>query len=106
MLAAVIGDGLPTGRDTSIIIDDQVAASGQLRVKVIQGVHRRFVHVAIQASHRQPFDGGGRQRVAEPTFQENDLFVEQAIAPKLSRTRASGIASSSNMCKLSSVSWG
>src|SRR5579872_3316539 len=63
----------------AVVIDNHVAPDADLWVQRLQGVHRRFVHVPIEASDRQLLDRGGGERVPEPALQETHLVVEQPV---------------------------
>src|SRR5262245_13158393 len=63
----------------TVIVDDDESALRDFFVEGIEGVHGRFIQIAIEAKDSQLFDWGGRQRVLEPAFEETDLIAEQAI---------------------------
>ena len=48
-----------------------------------QGLDRRFVEVTVEPQDRQALDRGGRQRVAEPTFEEPHLAVEKPVSAEI-----------------------
>src|SRR5207253_8018536 len=77
-LAEVV-DGLPAGGPL-VVVDDHPAARGEAAIEVLEGVHRRFVQVSIDADDGPGQIAESRQRVAEPALDEPDPVVEQAVA--------------------------
>ena len=81
MCTEVVIDGLAAGR-MRIVVDDAEAAWLQLRIERLQGVVRGLEHVAVEPQDREAFDRRAGERVLEPALQEDDLVVQQAVAPE------------------------
>src|SRR5579883_3418764 len=76
--AAELVDSLATSRER-VIIDDAETSARQLRIQVLQGIHGRSVHVAIQTQQGTPVDWGVGQGFVEPALQEMHSVVQKAV---------------------------
>ena len=65
--------------DAAVVVDDDEPARRHLVVEGGQRVHRRFIHVAVEAQHREPLDRRGAKRVLEPALEEDDAVVEEPV---------------------------
>ncbi len=74
-----IVDGPAAALDAAIVVDDHETARRHFIVESGERVHRRFIHVAVEAQHRQPLDRRGVKRVLEPALEEYDAVVQESV---------------------------
>jgi hypothetical protein len=85
-----------------------------LRVGTLDRLASELRQVAIEAHHRQVLDRRARQGVPQPTYEELDLIVQEAIASEVvlacrlnrrRRTRRAGGAKSARVNCEDRVAW-
>ena len=78
-----VRDGLSAWLERPVVIDDHEATGRHLVVERVEGLEGRFVVVTIDSKDRECFDGRSGKGVLEPTLEEDDSLVEEAIASEV-----------------------
>ena len=74
-----IVDGSAARLDAAVVVDDDEPAGRHLVIEGGQRIRRQFIHVAVEAQHREPLDRRGAQRVLEPALEEDDAVVQEPV---------------------------
>jgi len=66
-----------------VVVDDAEPAARQLRIEILQTIHRALVKIPIQPDQRERLGIEFRQRLRKISLRENHLLIQQSIAREI-----------------------